>query len=118
MNQACKLCGERHPVSHYVKHDKRRAKPYVSAICRSCRLRRQRETRPLRETPKAPPRVTKLPHYETMPETNALWPKNRLFHKWVFLDDLAEGTWPDGLMVKDEKGTQFRVEQTELRRIR
>jgi len=38
--------------------------------------------------------------YETLRETNDLWPSGRVFSKAEFKADLAEGTWPVGMRVR------------------
>ena len=107
--KACPRCGVEYPAHSYVKHDHRRPKPYVSKICNPCRRKQEAEHR--REPDEQPykPLVLALPHYETV-GPDALWPRGRLFARVEFEDDLKDGVWPTGLVVKDHRGKLYIVE--------
>lgn len=105
----CPRCGKEYPAHSYVKHDHRRPRPYTSKICNPCRRRQEKENRREQDEQPYKPLVLSLRHYETV-GPDALWPRGRLFVRREFEADVRAGTWPTGLVVKNERGELFIVE--------
>ena len=105
----CPRCGKEYPEDSYVKKDKRRSNQYVSKICNACRRKQEAENRIVEDGPAKPPVVMALPHFVTK-SPDDVWPRERVFGRGEFLDGVADGTWPVGLKVDDEKGRHWEVQ--------
>ena len=102
--RTCKQCGYDKPEKQYHEFDKGRGRIVSRAVCHDCR-------RELRNGPKKGP-----PRYETLRETNDLWPCGRTFSPSEFKEGLEDNTWPLGMGVK-YLGQKYMVGES-LRRLK